>query len=146
MSETTGNLEQIRDILFGNQMRAIETQLSRMEERLRQEMDVLRQDIEKSIASQDTRMKDDLGAVAKRLDALDDSASSSLGSLRQQIQETTKGLREEMLAKTLAVSQEVSRESGELREQKADRADLATLFTDLAARLSGNGSGGKKSR
>ncbi|HTG48920.1 MAG TPA: hypothetical protein VL915_00435, partial [Gemmatimonadales bacterium] len=45
------SLDKVRDILFGGQMRAVETRLQGIEERLRQENEVLRADFARQVES-----------------------------------------------------------------------------------------------
>ncbi len=47
------SLDKVRDILFGGQMRAVESRLQGMEERLRQEHEALRSDFNKQTESLD---------------------------------------------------------------------------------------------
>jgi hypothetical protein len=65
--------------------------------------------------------------------------------IRAQLMEQTKSVRDELQKKASELAANLRRETGDLREVKADRSALAALFADIAARLtngdkrSGNG-------
>ena len=75
---------------------------------------------------------------------MDEAAGEGIGELREQLLEASKVLRDEVRAKYSEVSNELSREAADLREEKANSADIAGLFAEMAVRL--NGEGGKKAR
>ncbi len=112
-----GNVEQIRDILFGAQMRDYERRFSNLEARLTQEAATLRDDIR------------------ARFDALE-------LAMRQQFNALSESLGNERDNRTGAV-QKVTDDVRVLRDDAADRRALASMFTEIARRLdAGSGSNG----
>jgi hypothetical protein len=159
--ETPENLDKVRDILFGGQMRAVESRLARVEERLLHEQKAMRAGLEKQMASLEAYAKkelaaleerhkaeqakrgDDLKAVAgdvkdgfksldKRLAKLDDATSTADAELRTQLLEHSKVVSAQI--KTLA--DELTRAVKELRAEKTDTASLIEVFSEMAVRLS----------
>ena len=116
-SSGAGNVEQIRDILFGVQMRDYERRFSDLEARLTQEAATLRDDIR------------------ARFDALE-------LAMRQQFNALSESLGNERDNRTGAVNK-VSDDVRVLRDDAADRRALAAMFTEIARRLEGgtNGNG-----
>ena len=159
-----GNIEKIRDILFGAQMRDYERRFVRLEERLLKESADAREDARRRFDSLEAFIKQEIGALGERLrsenqqrtqsneditrelrdaarsltnkiNALDEHSSQAQRELRQQILDQAKNLADEIRTKHDDLSLALQRESRELRNDKTDRAALANLFTELAMRL-----------
>lgn len=160
----TGNLEKIRDILFGAQVQDFEKRFARLEERLLKEtsdaraetkkrFDGLEAFIKKEVESLSDRIKTEQGerteagkelsrelreaarALEKKLSQLDDVTAKSQRELRQQVLDQSKALTEEIRNRVRESAAALSREIKELRSEKTDRAALAGVFTDAAMRL-----------
>jgi len=149
-----GNVEKIRDILFGPQMRDYEHRFARLEETLmkesadlrestRKRFDALETYIRKEFEALESRLKSErdergnLGDVlVKRIGELHDQTSAAQRDLRGAILEQSKDLREEMERRHLEISATLERRFQELRKDKTDRAALAALFNEVALRLS----------
>jgi DNA anti-recombination protein RmuC len=159
-----GNIDKIRDILFGVQMRDYEKRFTRLEERLLKESSSLRDETKRRFDSLETYIKQELEALTERLTAeqttradaaeklsqnirdlsgsvekraaqIDEQASKNHRELRQQILEQSKSLNDEIRHKYEDLSAALAREASELRTDKTDRAALAALFTEVAMRL-----------
>src|SRR6516165_489888 len=63
------NVDKIRDILFGSNMREYEKRFARLEERLTKSSDALRDDLKKRFDSLESYVKNELEAIATRLKA-----------------------------------------------------------------------------
>ena len=61
------SLDKVRDILFGSQMRAVETRLQGMEERLRGEHEALRSDFARQVESLDAFIRSEGQSLGERL-------------------------------------------------------------------------------
>ena len=161
-----GNIDKIRDIIFGNQMRDYEKRFGRLEDRLLKESSELRDELkrrfeqleaytrtefeaiaeqlkneqgERSTAEQAlTQELRDLGrATDRRAVQLDEQAVKNARDLRQQLLDQAKQLSEELRLKADHLAATLDREADELRKDKTDRAALAALFTEMAMRLTG---------
>ncbi|HEV8117345.1 MAG TPA: hypothetical protein VGQ32_02410 [Thermoanaerobaculia bacterium] len=159
-----GNLEKIRDILFGAQVHDFEKRFARLEERLLKEtadaraetkkrFDALEAFLKKEVESLSERIKTEQAertetgkeisrelreaarGLEKKLAQLDDVTSKSQRELRQQILDQSKALTEEIRGRIRETAAALTREIRELRVEKTDRAALASLFTDAAMRL-----------
>lgn len=159
------SLDKVRDILFGGQMRAVESRLQGLEERLRREQDTLRTDLGKQLGELDSLARHEFQTLAERLAAERAKRTEELKSLGAEIKEALRalekrhakledstsmadaGLRDQLLLQAKAASAEVAklseritaelnRSHHELKSTKTDSATLAGLFTDLASRLS----------
>jgi hypothetical protein len=159
-----GNLDKVRDILFGSQMRDYERRFIRLEEKLLKETADAREDARRRFDSLEGFIKQEIAALGDRLRAenqqrsqsaedltremrdtartltqkinqLDDQAAQSNRELRQQLLDQSKSLADEIRQKYEELSASLSREARDLRNEKTDRAALANMFTELAMRL-----------
>ena len=163
-SPGSGNLDKVRDILFGAQSREYEKRFTRLEERLLKEAAELRCDlkshfdslemyVKKEVESLTGRMKNEhreksesmkalgheLGALGKqiqeRIAQLDDQANQGQRELRQQVLDQHKNLSQEIQQKNADLSSMLEKAVEELRDEKLDRASLAEMFMESALRL-----------
>lgn len=161
------NVDRIREILFGGQMRDYERKFARLEERFVKESTDLRADVKRSLEALEVYVGKEVDSLAERLRAeqteraqavkelggdlkaltqslekratqLDEQIAKGQRELRQQIFEESKSTSEEIRRSAEALAAVVARESQELREDKADRTALSSLFSELALRLSGD--------
>ncbi|KJH69748.1 hypothetical protein [Aliterella atlantica] len=159
-----GNLDKVRDILFGGQMRDYEKRFNRLEDRLIKECSNLREDIKKRLDSLETyimqevealneglkaeqvhrddttkeiaqELKDATKSLEKKIGQLDEQTSQKQRELRQQILDQSKNLDEDIRQKYESILAVIEREVQELRSDKTDRSTLAALFTQVAMRL-----------
>lgn len=158
------NLEKIRDILFGSQMREVETRFLRLEDRLTKLSSDFRDDLNKSLASLETFLKKEIEALNDRfltesnerggavktlslelkalsdfswqkLNQLDEQGSKSLRELRLQLLDQSKAFGEEIRQKHNELTAVVEQAVKDLHANKTDRASLAALFNEVATRL-----------
>jgi hypothetical protein len=162
-----GNVDKIRDILFGNQMRDYDRKFSNLEDRLLKEVSRAREEsgkrlealenfIKKELETTSDRQKNEeserkssikalsneLDKAAKDLDKklsnLDDQLTASTRDLRQQILDQYQNLSADISSKYHELAEMQEKIASELREDKVDRTALSALLTDLALRISGD--------
>ena len=159
-----GNVDKIRDILFGSQMRDYETRFAGLEEALlketaeiresnRRRFDQLENYIKAEFEAVQTRFKSerddrsDMGSqqsrelkevsetLNRRLRDLDDRSAAVERDLRAQLLNQSKDLGDQLRARHDEIATLLEKRFQELRHGKTDRAALATLFTEVALRL-----------
>jgi uncharacterized protein (DUF885 family) len=162
--ESGASLEKVRDLLFGVQMRDYERKFLRLEERLAKETSDVREDVKKRLASLEQLIRTELETLSDRLKGeqderskagkdlsrqleetartfeqkcgqLDDQMARGLREARQQLHEQGQRLSDDIRQQADDIVARLIRESHELRTDKADRATLAALLTDMAMRL-----------
>jgi hypothetical protein len=162
--DSPGNVDKIRDILFGSQMRDYEKKFGRLEERLSKEGLELREEIKRRFASLEAYVKSELTALSDQLKAekgerveadkelgrdlkenakawekkaaqMEEQAAKALRDLRQHLLDETKRLTDELEQKHQAVCAALDKESQELRAALTDRLALADLFAEVSLRL-----------
>ena len=158
------NIDKVRDILFGGQMREYERRFIRLEERLIQETSDLREDVRKHLTALELFVKQETASLADRIRAehdertdatkdlahearesakafekktgqIDDYIGKVQRELRQQMLELHQTMTEDMRKKVEDVLARLSQEAHELRTDKTDRSTLAALLTEMAMRL-----------
>lgn len=164
------SLDKVRDILFGSQMRAVDSRLERLEERLREEHESLRADFSRQMASMDAFIRSEVAALTERLMTESRKRADDLKALSAEIHDVLRAmdrrhmkleeattmadatLRDQLLQQSAAAATELarlgerlgaelSRSHAALASAKTDRSALASLLTDMATRLTaGDGS------
>ena len=159
-----GNLEKVRDILFGHQMREVDRRFARLEERIVKETRDLKDDIKRRLdalegfTTKETEtlaghirqehgeridatarlvreLGDTAGAFERRSAGLDEQLAKGQREIRQHILEQQQRLSEDMRGRIDEVLAALARETHELRNDKTDRMALASLLKEMAMRL-----------
>lgn len=162
--DNAGNIDKVRDILFGGQMRDYDRRFQRLEERLVREIGELKDDVRHRLAAVEQFMKQEAASLADRITTehderttatkdlsrearesalafekktgqLDDQIGRAQRELRQQILELQQRMSDDLRARIDDVLARLTREATELRSDKTDRATLAALLTEMAMRL-----------
>jgi DNA repair exonuclease SbcCD ATPase subunit len=158
------NVDKIRDILFGSQMREYEKRFTRLEEQVAKSLDGIREDVKKrldaleaftqqEVDSVSARLKNEKServeglkeltselrgmakSLEKKLSQMEEQMAEAQGDLRARILEQSKGLSNEIDKAKKEFSAALDREVQTLRSEKTDRAALADLFNEIALRL-----------
>jgi hypothetical protein len=160
------NVDKIRDILFGSQMRDYEKRFVRLEERLAKASDALRDDLKKRFDALESFVQQEMEALGqrlktekseradalkeltresrdnaksleKKLSQLEEQLSSAQGDLRSRILEQSKLLGNEIRKAQTEMEATLEHEVEALRHEKTDRETLGDLFSELGLRLKG---------
>lgn len=164
LPEEEQNIDKIRDILFGVQVRDFERRFSKLEEKFESEMAETREDthkklneleefvsrevsslIERITVEQHSRqddvkklsdnLKDTSHEFDKKMTQMGDQTAKNESDIRQKILDQSKSLTDDLKKRQEEILKKLDRESKELREDKADRVAIAELFTEMAMRL-----------
>ncbi|OZC03863.1 hypothetical protein [Rubricoccus marinus] len=159
-----GNLEKIRDLLFGREMSTIETRFLRLEARMEAQAADLRADISARMDALEAHVRSELSSLSatitqerrERIDALDRATADASGGratlarmIREQKEEhdlTAQAVRQQILDEaataqnalrttTDEIRRTMAHHAGLLQTRKADRASLAAIFSEAASRL-----------
>jgi hypothetical protein len=159
-----GNVDKIRDILFGSHMRDYEARFTRLEQTLAQESAELRETTRKRLDDLEAFVKNEIDALHARFkserdersvsvtslagdlrglaDALhrkiadvDDHHSATHHELREQLLQHGRDINDQIMAKQREVTSLLEQRFHELHSGKTDRAALASLFNEVALRL-----------
>lgn len=160
------NLDKVRDILFGAQIRDSDRRFARLEERVAQESAEVKEDVRKRLSALEQFVKQELESLAarlknehearadadkdlsgevrdaqkaneKRFGQIDDQVGKVQRELRQQLLDTHQKIADDLQRQAQDILTRLSREAAELRHEKLDRAALAAVLTDIAMRVTG---------
>ncbi|ALG69120.1 hypothetical protein [Beggiatoa leptomitoformis] len=162
-----GSVEKIRDILFGNQIRDYDKRFKRLEERLIQESQQMRDDMSNRMHALEELLNSEVDALSEKnkaerqerilnvqdlqheLNALKNEVNNRSAQLEEQFSKELKLLRQQLHSKTQEIVAQlrlqndnltglVSQEISQLQEEKVSRSDLAAFFSEFALRLEQN--------
>ena len=130
------SLDAVRDILFGGQMRVVETRLRNIEDRFQQELESLRAEFQKRAGELDQFAKKETQALHERVAAENDARVQSLRELATEVKDTFKQANQ----RHVSLEQSTSLSDAELRDQliaqaKAQASELNRIHEKLAAEL-----------
>ncbi len=164
------NVDKIREILFGANMREYEQRFANLEQRLIAENEKLGEFIEKRLTGIATATQRELAGLAARIEdqqrslaSLDEANRSEFAGLNHQLEERLGDLNELLGKESQALrndlteqyseivglvrktreslSDELDQKSGRLEGAKLDREGFAAMLVDMAGRLREGGSG-----
>jgi seryl-tRNA synthetase len=170
-SAEVGNMDKIRDILFGNQAKDYEKRFATMEKRLAQEAGELKEELLKRIDALEIytkqeikdinarikkesnergdahkkiqdELKQEVESLNKKIIEGEENLSKKSTELRDQILAQSKQLSEEILSRYDNASKNMKHTAQELDDAKVNRSDLSGFFLELAMRLSNEGNTG----
>lgn len=163
----SGNIDKIREIIFGGHMRDYDKRFTRLEARLIKEGADLRDDTKRRFEVLELFIKREFEALSERLQTeqrhreesaqslsrsltetgqaleaklvqFDETSARGQRDLRTQILDQSRSLSEEIRQKHAEMSSALEREVADLNHEKPSRSHLASMFSELAARLSGD--------
>ncbi|MGB7441341.1 MAG: hypothetical protein WA919_09765 [Coleofasciculaceae cyanobacterium] len=165
--ERLGNVEKIRDILFGAKLREYDSSLEKLEStlsRLQQEMAEsleqtkisLSQEIRTSIESLEQKIKSvssnlqeeeielktqleySNNKLSRSLESLDGVVQSQTSALKEEASETSKQIQQDISKLKQAIFQELEKRFTDLQDIKVSRYDLSETLLELSLRLKGS--------
>jgi len=158
------NVDKIRDILFGEEMRVYERRFNELDQRLVRGQDKLRNEIGSRLTKFESFMKkeieklsekdkqekkdrieavksikdnlqDVLKELNKSIDEVDDTLSKECTELRQELHDLSQETDTNINNMGARLQDALDIESSELHKVKTGKEELAELFTELALRL-----------
>lgn len=162
-----GNVDKIRDILFGNQMREYEKRFNRLEKQVMKEVYDLRDESQKRMETFENYFKKEMGilkdrlksesgdraesdkkltheledtaaSLAKKISQVEENLAERATDIQEQILEQSKKLTSDIQEKYDRAYRELKRGDEELADTKVDRSALSEFLLDMAMRVSGD--------
>lgn len=158
------NIDKIRKLLFGSQMREYDRRLEELTGRIDQRVDQQREEqsarlnkfeelIRGELQRMSTQLKqerqaratglDELGDLVKELrrslapqiEALDERLSKEVMEIRGELRDQASELLDSLYQRHRELSESLERERARLQDEKTSRDEMAQLFSELALRL-----------
>jgi chromosome segregation ATPase len=160
------SIDQVRDLLFGGQMRMVDSRIQSLDERLVHETSALRAEFERQIGDLDGSIKKELARHAERLasertkrvedlktlnaelreslkvlerrhQALEETAGLADAELRDLLVKNATAFSSELARTSERITAELQRITTALQSEKVDSTALAAGLTELAGKLTG---------
>ena len=112
----TSNIDKVRDLLFGGQMRDYDRRFTRFEERLVQESTELKEDVRKRLLALEQFVKQETASLADRIKAENSDRVAAAKELGREVRDNAKATEK----KTGQIDAQVEKLQGELRKQILD--------------------------
>jgi hypothetical protein len=167
-AEQPESLDQVRDLLFGGQMRMVDTRMRGLEERITQEHASLRNDMIRRIDELEEASKREFAAHVERLNAertkraddlkalsaefkdalknlerrhvdFEEATSQADAEVRDSIMKNSAALSAELMRTAQRLTGELDRAESSLRAEKVDTTTLVSTLTEMAASLTARG-------
>ena len=164
VEDVDGNVDKIRDILFGTQMRDFEQRLEATENRLADAIEGMAKDMERRVERLDkyarrevdklseqikeerkTRVAEsknsasELGGLAEQVEAwfaeVDEQLANESRELRNALHDQGEELTTQIREARSQLQDSLQKETAELKDNKLAREDMAALLTEVAMRL-----------
>ena len=164
--DESGNVDRIRHILFGSQMRDYDTRFQRLEERLVKDAAELRTDLQKRLDELEGFIRSEVESLTgrqrteatergqaferigrelaetargleQRIGHLDEQTAKDLRDLRQRMLDQSKTLSAELKDRHEQVKAALDGESQQIRNAMTGRESLSEMLTEMAMRLKG---------
>ena len=166
-AQNQDSMHQVRDLLFGAQMREIDQRLDQMQKSFTAEIKLLKDEIttglfeplqsyvkqenaslvervtkectdrEQVIALLTSRSSETEQRLTGRLGHLDKMLAQVEQTMQESISEESIKLRDEIREKSIAQTAALDAQSATLKDEKADRSTLAALFLELSTKMNG---------
>jgi DNA anti-recombination protein RmuC len=167
MRERLGNIDQIRDIIFGPQLREydnrfdkIESDISLLQQEMRDRVDQVKtvvstelrsafDSLEKKLRSISLSYQEEISDLRQQVDrvnkkftnsveALDENIDNQTSSIRKELTESRSKLQEDVRTLRIQVFEELDRRLSSMRDTKVSKDDVAEILFELGMRLKGN--------
>ena len=164
--DESGNVDRIRHILFGSQMRDYDSRFQRLEERLAKDAADLRGDLQKRLDDLESFIRGEVESLTgrqrseatershsfervgrelaetarsleQRISHLDEQTANDLRDLRQRMLDQSKTLSADLKDKHEQVKAALDGESKQIRDAMTGRESLSEMLTEMAMRLKG---------
>ena len=169
------SIDQVRDLLFGGQMRMVEARIQNLDERLSHETNSMRAEFERQVTELDNaikkelarqterlvaertkrvedmkalsaELKDSLKSLEKRHTNLEEAAGLADAELRDHLMRQSASLTSDINRTSDRITSELNRITTQLQSDKLDASLISQGLTELASKLVPSQSGKKQAR
>lgn len=129
------SIDQVRDLLFGSQLRTVDARIQNLDERLKQEASTIRSEL----TALGNQLRESLESLNRQHQTFEAAAGQADAELRDHLLKQSAALSGNLDRTAEKISAELDRISTKLKTDKLDVAALVAGLTDLAGRLGDKG-------
>jgi len=162
-----GDIEKVRDILFGKYVASFEQRFADLEKRLEADVDQLMNKLVNKINDMDTKVNQSISSLDKRIasentnrdgeftnlrkslseaetalqhsiSVMEDQANQDLVEVRKVLEESQQNLIDQLLSAQKELTAEIDAQKNQLETDKVGRQSLALLLDEVAVKLRSN--------
>lgn len=162
-----GDIEKVRDILFGKYVASFEQRFAELESRLEADVDQLKDKlidkmgsmdkaVNESLARLDTQivqetsardtellslqanLRDAESALQHAITSMEDQANQDLAAVRSSLEESLQDLQDRALATQAELTAQIDQQKEDLQHDKVGRQSLALMLDEVALKLRGS--------
>ena len=133
-----GELDKVRNILFGRQVKAYEQRFAEVESTLNEMIDDLTQRVESKIEAIESNLNDFQESLQSKIQDSESNASEELSQVRNDMENINTALVTDLAQAKGELRSELSSMTSKLSSDKTDRESLAMLFDEMSMRLRNN--------
>ena len=133
-SSDSQDMERVRELLFGGQMREVEQRIRALEEDLQAKLASVREDAEKAGDDLESRLTDKVDNVKTQLDSVKDDLDCEKEAREKALHDVSEKTRKSVEE----VEKRFTKITDEMEEGKPDRSELARMFRHIASELDGD--------
>lgn len=138
-AQAPDDVEKIRDIIFGGQMREYATRFQQLEKHVADSMERIAKELDRRFDKLEQELQSRTAALDERLKAEAGEREAVLQDLRHSVAAGHKSFTELVEKNRIELSEALQADADRLERQKVTSRDLAQLFTALARQLEQNG-------
>lgn len=135
MPEKSESIEKFRELLFGQHFKDHEKQLHRIEEKLKRDIEALRNEISMRL----TTLEDIQKGILRDFESFKKSTSKVETELRQSIMDSTRDLTQGLSKNYESLKNELEMEFKLLDEEKINKGLLSSMLGEIVMRLNDHG-------
>ena len=142
ISPGLGDIEKVRDILFGKTVSQFEARLQELEEQMEEQVNRLASMVDNKMSELDARIENEVAQRSKALEEMNQAAADShtrtqhaISELELEAGERLAALRQELDGAQSELSEQLANVERGLDRGKVSKQGLAVLLNELALRL-----------
>lgn len=162
-----GDIEKVRDILFGKYVASFEQRFAELESRLEADVDQLKQKLIEKMANMDSAVNDSLARLDKQIlqeksardvelhtlqnslheaeatlqsaiVSMEDQGNQDLAAVKASLEESHQDLMDRALANQSELTAQIDQQKEDLQNDKVGRQSLALMLDEVAIKLRGS--------
>jgi exonuclease VII large subunit len=134
-SDGPEDIDKIREILFGAQVREHQRRFAALDKQLQAEAENIRKETKKRFDALDKELEKQVAELTAWIEEETEERIASLNALTAELEGTARSLSAELTRSHKDAMKALDNAVKQLTKEKTDRVALSTMFTEFAARI-----------